>query len=74
MSQRSNFTLQKLSIMVNADTPEGPQKRQVDLSANHLLELHYIEDITKANTVTAITINDTAVSYTHLTLPTKRKV
>ena len=45
--------------MVNADAPEGPQKRQVDLSANHLLELHYIEDITKANTVTAITINDT---------------
>ena len=59
MSQISNFTLRKLSIMVNADAPEGPQKRQVDLSANHLLELHYIEDITKANTVTAITINDT---------------
>ena len=31
----------------------------VNLGSNHLLELHYIEDITKSNIIIAATINDT---------------
>ena len=51
VSAENNFRLRRLQIA----TQTGP----VNLSSNHLLELHYIEDITKSNTIIAITINDT---------------
>ena len=51
VSAENNFRLRRLQIA----TQTGP----VNLSSNHLLELHYIEDITKSNTIVAITINDT---------------
>lgn len=48
---QNNFILRRLQI--------SAQTGAVNLTSNHLLELHYIEDITKSNTIIAVTINDT---------------
>ena len=47
----NNFILRRFQIQ----TASGV----VNLGSNHLLELHYIEDITKSNIMVAVTINDT---------------
>ena len=48
---QNNFLLVRFQIQ----TASGV----VNLGSNHLLELHYIEDITKSNIIMAATINDT---------------
>ena len=48
---QNNFLLVRFQIQTAAGV--------VNLSSNHLLELHYIEDITKSNIIMAATINDT---------------
>lgn len=48
---KSNFQLKQLAIEVDGT--------QLSLSQNHLLDLHYMEDITKSSTVIAVTITDT---------------
>jgi hypothetical protein len=47
----NNFILRRFQIEA--------QSGELSLSSNHLLELHYIEDITKSNIMVAVTINDT---------------
>ena len=47
----NNFILKRFQIEA--------QSGELSLSSNHLLELHYIEDITKSNIMVAVTINDT---------------
>lgn len=53
MKQQStvNFSLQEFEITVSG--------QPFNLTLNHLLELHYIEDITKTNNVMIVKINDT---------------
>ena len=47
----NNFILRRFQI--------ESQSGELSLTSNHLLELHYIEDITKSNIMVAVTINDT---------------
>ena len=58
----TNFSLLALRIGVSTvDETSGSTGIQVyNLSPNQLMELHYYEDITKANVVLALKINDTS--------------
>lgn len=50
-----NFILQEFEVHVNGSAFTG--------SPNHILELHYIEDITKSNNVMVLTVNDTETAF-----------
>ena len=62
MKQQSNFTLLDLKIGISTYDDELDQSGMfvVPFNANQLLELHYIEDITKSNVLLMLKMNDTA--------------
>ena len=57
---KGNFTLLDLKIGISVYDKETDQDGVVvqPFSSNHLLELHYIEDITKSNVVLILKMND----------------
>ena len=57
---KGNFTLLDLKIGISVYDKETDQDGVVvqPFSSNHLLELHYIEDITKSNVVLIVKMND----------------
>ena len=57
---KGNFTLLDLKIGISVHDKETDQDGVVvqPFSSNHLLELHYIEDITKSNVVLIVKMND----------------
>ena len=58
--KKGNFRLVKLSIGVASVDETGTDGFSViELTSSHLLELHYIEDITMSNCLVMIKINDT---------------
>ena len=57
--KQTNFRLIKLQIGIAAKDESGATGYVVmDLSSNQLMELHYIEDITKSNILIMLKIND----------------
>ena len=61
-AKKGNFTLLDLKIGISGYDQETDQDGIVvqPFSSNHLLELHYIEDITKSNVVLILKMNDSA--------------
>tara|TARA_Y200000002_G_scaffold23885_1_gene18099 strand:- start:25 stop:1281 length:1257 start_codon:yes stop_codon:yes gene_type:complete len=61
-AKKGNFTLLDLKIGISVYDQETDQDGIVvqPFSSNHLLELHYIEDITKSNVVLILKMNDSA--------------
>ena len=62
MNSKSNFTLLDLKIGISTFDDQAEQSGMfvVPFNANQLLELHYIEDITKSNVLLMLKMNDTA--------------
>ena len=58
--KQTNFRLIQLDIGISTKSEESGDQGflVVSLSSNHLIELHYIEDITKANLLIMLKIND----------------
>ena len=58
--KQTNFRLIQLDIGISTKSEESGDQGflVVSLSSNHLIELHYIEDITKSNLLIMLKIND----------------
>ena len=57
--KQTNFRLIKFQIGIASKDESGETGYViVDLTSNHLMELHYIEDITKSNILIMLKIND----------------
>ena len=64
MKNESNFELLDLKIGMSMYDPELDQQGMIvqPFTSNNLLELHYIEDITKSNVLLIIKLNDSSSS------------
>ena len=64
MKNESNFELLDLKIGMSVYDPELDQQGMVvqPFTSNNLLELHYIEDITKSNVLIILKLNDSSSS------------
>ena len=64
MKNESNFELLDLKIGMSMYDPELDQQGMIvqPFTSNNLLELHYIEDITKSNVLVILKLNDSSSS------------
>ena len=64
MKNESNFELLDLKIGMSMYDPELDQQGMIvqPITSNNLLELHYIEDITKSNVLVILKLNDSSSS------------
>ena len=64
MKKEANFELLDLKIGISMYDPETDQTGMMvqPFTSNNLLELHYIEDITKSNVLLIIKLNDSSSS------------
>ena len=68
--KQTNFRLIQLDIGISTKSEESGDQGflVVSLSSNHLIELHYIEDITKSNLLIMLKVNDSGSGVLDLSL------